>query len=96
MGPWVSFAGQARRDGPWSYQAVNQAVMRAERGAWVPQIRWRALHGVQWMLTTNVSSRTGDPALAMQWIGDDVWQATRHIRERAADFRAVADDRGMQ
>jgi len=51
---------------------------------------------VRRMVATSVSSRTGDPALATQWIGDDVRQATRYIRERAADFRAVADDRGMQ
>jgi hypothetical protein len=32
----------------------------------------------------------------MQWIGDDVRQATRYIQERAADFQAVADDRSTQ
>jgi integrase len=95
-GPWVFFAGQARRDGPWSYQAANQALMRAERAARVPHVRWRAFHGVRRMVAANVSSRTGDPALAMQWIGDDVRQATRYIQERAADFQAVADDRGTQ
>jgi hypothetical protein len=48
------------------------------------------------MVAANVSSRTGDPALAMQWIGDDVRQATKYIQERAADFQAVADDWSMQ
>jgi integrase len=58
-GPWVFFAGQARRDGPWSYQAANQALRRAERAAQVPHIQWRAFHGVRRMVAANVSSRTG-------------------------------------
>lgn len=94
--PWVFCAGQKRRAGPWSYQAANEALKRAENAAGVTHIKYRAFHGVRRMVATNVNSMTGDPAVAMQWIGDDVRQASKYIQERATEFQEVADQRGAQ
>jgi hypothetical protein len=65
-------------------------------GTRTPLAGTRELQVALVMVAANVNSRTGDPALAMQWIGDDVRQATRYIQERAADFQAVADHRSTR
>jgi integrase len=95
-GPWVFFSGQpARRSGPWSYQAANKALLRAEELAGVTHIKYRAFHGVRRNVAKNVSNQTGNIAIGMEWIGDDVRQASRYIQPRATEFQAVADEGGQ-
>lgn len=91
-GPYVFFAGQQRRHGPWTYQAANLALKRHEELAGVPHVKYRAFHGVRRNVATTVTRRTGDPTQGMDWIGDDVRQATKYIKPREAERRAVADD----
>jgi len=92
-GPWVFFSGQpARRDEPWSYQAANLALLRAERTAGVPHVKWRAFHGVRRTTAGNVRQATGDPVLGMLWIGDrDLKQAGKYIKQRQDELQAIAD-----
>jgi len=94
-GPWVFFSGQpARRDEPWSYQAANLALRRAERAAGVPHVKYRAFHGVRRTVAGNVRAETGDPVLGLFWVGDrDMKQATKYIKQRLAELQAIADAR---
>lgn len=94
--PYVFFAGQKRRTLPWSYQAANLALQRHEGLAGVTHIKWRAFHGVRRMVATNVNDRTNNMATAMAWLGDDVRQATKYIKERVTEFREIADDRSRE
>lgn len=89
--PWVFFAAQARRNGPWSYQAANLALRRAEIQAGVPHRKYRGFHGLRRTVAGNVRASTGDAAVAMQWIGDDVRQATKYLKERETEFQKIAD-----
>jgi integrase len=94
-GPWVFFSGQpARRDEPWSYQAANQALRRAEAEAGVPHVPYRAFHGERREVAGTARRLTGDAALAMHHIGDDVRQANRYLKEREAELADLADRMG--
>ena len=94
-GPWVFFSGQpARRDEPWSYQAANLALRRAEAAAGVPHIKFRAFHGERREVAGTAREVSGDAALAMHHIGDDVRQANRYLKERAGELADLADRMG--
>lgn len=73
---------------PLSYQSWHYAFTEAERVAGVPHRPWRAAHGFRKMAAGEVWERTGDPLLAMRWIGD---RDPKRIREYLKD----RDDRMM-
>jgi integrase len=92
-GPWVFFSGQrSRRDGPWTYQAANDALRGIEDRAGVEHIKGRAFHGARRTASGNARKMTGDVALGMFWIGDtDLKQAPKYIKERADEMQSIAD-----
>lgn len=91
-GPWVFFSAQPnRRDEPWSYQGANMALRRAEAAAGVPHIKHRAFHGERREVAGTVRALTGDAALAMLHIGDDMRQAGKYLKEREVELADVAE-----
>jgi integrase len=72
----------AVQDTAYTYQALWVKLM-AEKAAGVAHKPRRALHGFRKMVAGNVSDRTGDDRLGMQFIGDrDMKQAKRYLKRR--------------
>jgi len=95
--PWVFFSTDARsstragREVPGVYriQAFWYALQQAERAAGVPHRELRAAHGFRRMVAGEVLAQTGDPKLAMDFIGDtDLRVMQRYLKRR--DDRLIA------
>lgn len=79
-GPWVLFSthkgqhrAQREADGVYRYSSLAAAVSGAEQHA-RPRIAhepFRLNHGLRRLAANRVRQATGDPWLALQWIGDD-------------------------
>ncbi len=97
---WVFFSTDARsstradgREMPGVYriQAFWSALQQAERAAGVPHMALRAAHGFRRMVAGEVLAQTGDPKLAMDFIGDtDLRVMQRYLKRRDDRLTAVA------
>jgi hypothetical protein len=75
--------------GVYRVQAFRYALQQAERAAGVPHRELRAAHGSRRMVAGEVLAQTGDPKLAMDFIGDtDLRVMQRYLKRR--DDRLVA------
>jgi site-specific recombinase XerD len=82
-GPWVIPSGSKKNKGTcYTLGALYQALRGAESRAGVKHLRSRGGHGLRRLLAGDVNAATGDPALAMLSIGDDVRQAHKYIQKR--------------
>ena len=93
-GDLVFFGAQERtqtKDKPYTYQALNAALLRAEEAAGVPHIAYRAMHGYQRTAGGNVLDATGDPYQAMEWLGQtDLRSTMRYLKKRQVRQRELA------
>jgi integrase len=83
----------AKPDKPWTYASYHAGLMAAEKVAKVPHMPYRAAHGFRRYVVNEILAKTGNIALAGQYIGDDdirTLQAS-YVRPRAEDLRAVSD-----
>lgn len=62
--------------------ALYLALRGAEERAGIKHLPQRGAHGLRRLLAGDINEATGDPALAMMAIGDDVRQAGRYIQKR--------------
>ena len=98
-GPWVFYSswGLKKRKGreiPGVYgaQALWKALRQAEAAAGVPSLPLRSVHGLRRMVAGQVLEETGDPVLAMQFIGDsDLRMVTKYLKRREDRLRAAAE-----
>lgn len=82
-GPWVIQSGSKRNKGEcYTIGALYQSLRGAETRAGVKHLDNRGGHGLRRLLAGDVNAATGDPALAMMSIGDDVRQAHKYIQKR--------------
>jgi integrase len=81
-------------DGAYRYQSFHAMLRRAETAAGVPHQPYRAAHGGRRMVAGNIAALTGDPWLALQFIGDtDPKRAKEYVQKRDDRMQAVADRR---
>lgn len=91
-GRFVFPSGGLRTDRRYTYQAAYLLLVEAERAAGVPHLRWRAFHGFRKMVAGNVAEATGNPWLALQWIGDrDPARMRQYVKERPAELERAAE-----
>jgi hypothetical protein len=102
-GPWVFFSLDRRsgtrthgnaRPGVYRVQSFWAALVKAELRAGVVHRPFRAAHGLRRMVAGEVLARTGDPVLAMHYIGDtDLKTKTmkRYLKKREDPLRAIAE-----
>lgn len=90
---WVfPAAGDVNR--PYRYQSFHSQLLKAEKRAGVAHAPFRAAHGGRRMVAGNIAAATGDPWLALQFIGDtDPKRAKEYVQERADRLQAIADRR---
>lgn len=81
--PWVIPSGSSKNEGKcYTIGALYLALRKAEKRAGVKHLPNRGGHGLRRLLAGDVNAATGDSALAMLAIGDDVRQAHRYIQKR--------------
>ena len=100
-GPWVFFSRDSRSAstsdgrttaGVYRVQSLWAALQKAERGAGIAHKPYRATHGIRRLVAGEVLQRTGDPVLAMHYIGDtDLKVMKRYLKRRDDRLRQVAD-----
>ena len=100
-GPWVFFSLHRRsgagrdghaRPGVYRVQSFWAALIKAERRVGVTHQPYRAAHGLRRMVSGEVLERTGDPVLAMHYIGDtDMKVMQKYLKRRDDRLREVAD-----
>lgn len=100
-GPWVFFSRDARSAsttdgrttaGVYRVQSLWSALQKAELRAGIVHKPYRATHGIRRMVAGEVLQRTGDPVLAMHYIGDtDLKMMKRYLKRRDDRLRHVAD-----
>lgn len=80
-----------RADKPYTYQALNAALVRAESDAGVDHIPYRAMHGYRRTAGGNVLDATNDPYQAMEWLGQtDLRTTMRYLKKRQVRQRELA------
>ena len=73
-------------------QSFLTALVKAEARAGVEHLPYLAAHGLRKMVAGEVNAKTGDPVLAMHYIGDtDMKAMKRYLKRRDDRLRAVAD-----
>jgi len=86
---------QPAEDAAYTYQGMWRALKKAESRAGVEKKPYRSLHGFRKMVAGNVSDRTSDPRLGMEWIGDrDDKQMKRYLKRRTERIGRAADAAG--
>ena len=100
-GPWVFFSRDARnrsradgrvQAGVYRIQSLSAALGKAETRAGVEHLPYRGAHGMRRMVAGEVNAKTGNPVLAMHYIGDtDMKTMKRYLKRRDDRLRAVAD-----
>lgn len=80
---YVLPSGSSKNKGScYTIGALYLALRGAEARAGVKHLAGRGGHGLRRLLAGDVNEATGDPALAMMAINDDVRQAGRYIQKR--------------
>lgn len=81
---WVLPSGYSRKNmkDPYTIGGLYLALRKAEDRAGVKHLANRGGHGFRRLLAGDISAATGDAALAMLSIGDDVRQAPKYIQKR--------------
>lgn len=98
-GPYVFFSRDVRSSsdggrqaGVYRIQSFLAALVKAEARAGVKHQPYRGAHGMRRMVAGEVNARTGDPVLAMYYIGDtDLKTMKRYLKRRDDRLRAVAE-----
>jgi integrase len=100
-GPWIFFSRDrrsgARKDGPakpgvYRAQSFWSALTKAERRVGIEHRPYRAAHGLRRMVAGQVLQDTGDPVLAMHYIGDtDMKTMRRYLKRRDDRLRQVTE-----
>ncbi len=98
-GPWVFWSpwGEKKRKGhevPGVYgaQALWKGINEAEAAAGIPKRYLRSAHGFRRMVSGQILEETGDPVLAIQFIGDeDLRVAGLYLKRRDNRLRAAAE-----
>lgn len=67
--PWVLFALNDKTQA-YSYQSLHYQLTQAEQRAGVPHLPFRALHGGRRMVVSEITERTGDRMLGLEYVGD--------------------------
>lgn len=79
------------QDTAYTYQAAWIKLVAAEQRAGVEHKPRRAFHGFRKMVAGNVTDRTGDDRLGMQYIGDrDMKQAKKYLKRRNSRMERAA------
>lgn len=98
FGPWVLFSGSSKnKSACYTIGALYLALRGAEKRAGIKHLPQRGAHGLRRLLAGDINAATGDPALAMMAIGDDIKQAHRYIQkrdDRMAEAFAKLDEEG--
>lgn len=80
--PWILFARTKKTD-PYSYSSFQYQLTQAEIRAGIDHEKWRAAHGFRRMVVGNLLEATGDPMIAMNYVGDtDVAKQLRSYDKR--------------
>jgi len=100
-GDLVFFGAQERtqtKDKPYTYQALNAALLRAEEAAAVPHIAYRAMHGYRRTAGGNVLDATNDPVSGDGVVGPDRSPIDDALPQEAGrtPARTRADRRGTR
>jgi integrase len=83
--------GATPRSPHYLYMSFRQVLLAAEKRAGIPHLKLRASHGFRKMAAGNVRTRTGDPLLALEWIGDkDLRMAEPYLKGRADRLEELA------
>jgi hypothetical protein len=78
--------------GVYRIQSFSAAMVKAEKRAGVEHQPYRGGHGMRRMVAGEVNAKTGDPVLAMHYIGDtDMKTMKRYLKRRDDRLRAVAE-----
>ncbi len=67
--PWVLFALN-KKDQPYSYSSLYAQLRKGEAKAGVEHRAYRAFHGGRRMVVGEISERTGDRMLGLDYVGD--------------------------
>lgn len=91
-GEWVFFGAQARtRHKPWTEQALNEAVHRAEERAGVVHVPYRAMHGFRRTSAGNALEMSNNLKTAGEWIGDsDLKSLQKYLKSRPEHLQRLA------
>jgi integrase len=99
--PWVFFSRDRRngsrrdgnaRPGVYRIQSLWAALTGAEARSGVGHRPYRAAHGLRRMVAGEVLALTGDPVLAMHYIGDtDLKTMKRYLKRRDDRLAVIAD-----
>jgi integrase len=93
-GDLVFFGAQERTqaaDKPYTYAALNAALLRAEEAAGVAHIAYRAMHGYRRTAGGNVLDATNDPYQAMEWLGQtDLRTTMKYLKKRKVRQQELA------
>lgn len=93
-GPWLFFAvkHEKRLTEPYTYAALNQQIILAERRAGVPHVLYRSMHGFRRTAMGNALDLSGgNVKAAADWIGDDdLRTASRYAKKRDVRLRDIA------
>jgi integrase len=82
-GPWVFFSSHRNGVEPYRVQAFWRMLQEAEKAAGVVHRPYRAAHGFRKMVVGEITARTGNPVLALQFVGDrDLKLAQVYVKER--------------
>ena len=69
-----------------------KGLTNAERAAGVPKLPLRSAHGLRKMVAGRVLDETGDPLLAMQFIGDtNLKMIQKYLKRRDKRLAAAAE-----
>lgn len=93
-GPWVFYTArqQWKGDRPMTYGGVQWMLRQAERRAGISHVHMNAMHRFRRGIVGDVIEATGgNVRLAMAYIGDDVRQATKYVKDRDEQLQEVAD-----
>lgn len=96
--PWVFYSPWARKksgreeQGVYGAQALWLALKKAELRAGVPRLPFRAVHGFRRGVAGDVARNSGNPWLAIQYIGDrDPDRIAEYVQERTDSLDGAAD-----
>jgi integrase len=92
-GPFVFFGAQDRTSGkPFTYQALHQALARAEARAGIAHVKYRATHGHRRGVAGDLHAATGSSKTAANWIGDKSVEVVEehYLLERDSELRKSA------
>jgi integrase len=67
--PWILFA-RTKKTEPYSYSSFQYQLAQGEIRAGIAHEKWRAAHGFRRMVVGNLLEATGDPMIAMNYVGD--------------------------